>query len=90
MKFVCPCGAVVRDNTDYQEHKAYFIPDQLYEGAAERIEAGGEVWAEMRRVTRPMYQCSDCCRLFLSDDAGNLVSFKPDDSTRFGILKGKL
>ncbi|WP_221089965.1 hypothetical protein [Deinococcus aquaedulcis] len=31
MKFACPCGEVIRDQTDFLPHKAHLLPDQSLE-----------------------------------------------------------
>ena len=91
MKFECPCGAIIRDNTDYQKHKAYYIPDELYEGAVEKIEAGASPWVELRKVRRIMYQCSECCRLFFDKPGSKnlFISYKPEEETSFGLLSAE-
>lgn len=88
MKFSCTCGEVIRDNTDYQENKAYLIPDMSFESALEEIEAGKEPWDALRRVKRVVYQCHSCARLFINDHHGKLVCFSPEGGVVFGILKG--
>jgi hypothetical protein len=87
MKFACLCGSVIHDNTDYQEDKAYFIPDQSYERAVTLIRSERSAWEELRKVERTMYQCRSCARLWLEDHEKNLCCFTPEPSIQFGILK---
>jgi hypothetical protein len=89
MKFNCICGEVIRDNTDYQDNKAYLIPDETYESALEQIESGGSPWDAFRKVERVMYQCHSCARLFIDDHNGMLVCFAPEGDIKFGILRGE-
>jgi hypothetical protein len=88
MKFSCRCGEVIRDNTDYQDNKAYLIPDETYESALEQIESGKSPWDALRRVERVMYQCHSCARLFIDDHKREFVCFAPEGDVAFGILKG--
>ena len=87
MKFTCLCGTVIRDNTDYQEDKAYFIPDQSHERTVEAIDGGASPWNELRKVERVMYQCTSCARLWLENTDRKLCCFAPEPSTQFGILR---
>lgn len=88
MKFSCHCGEVIHDNTDYQSHKAYLIPDETYESALEKIESGESPWNALRKVKRAMYQCHACARLFIDDHQGELICFAPEGDVVFEILKG--
>lgn len=88
MKFTCRCGAVVYDISDYQDNKAYFIPDVLYEGALEAIRPGSSAWEQIAKVKRAMYQCSECARLYLTNHDGALSCFSPSEGEAFGILNG--
>lgn len=87
MKFSCACGAIIYDNTDYQEHKAYFMPDQSREVVLTEIEATKEPWIALPKYERTMYQCRQCSRIWLEDHEHNLVCFKPELESAFGILK---
>ena len=88
MKFGCTCGEVIWDNTDYQDNKAYLIPDETFESALEEIAAGKCPWDALHRVKRIIYQCHSCARLYIHDHSGKLVSFSPEGNVAFGILKG--
>ena len=87
MKFSCTCGEIVRDNTDYQDNKAYLIPDEKYEFALEQIESGESPWDALGKVERVMFQCHSCARIFIDDHEGQLVCFVPEGPHEFGILK---
>ncbi len=87
MKFSCVCGAIIYDNTDYQENKAYFMPDQSRETAFFEVEAMKEPWIVLPKYERTMYQCRGCARIWLEDHELNLVCFKPEPESVFGILK---
>lgn len=43
MKFMCPCGHIIRDQTDYLPYKAMFIPDEdeeaVFTDIIDRLEA---------------------------------------------------
>ena len=86
-KILCVCGASIHDNTDYQENKAYLVPDQSWESIHESIAAGVTSWEPLRGVKRLMYQCTECSRLHVEAPDGSYYSFAPDRETPFGILK---
>ena len=87
MKLKCKCGETIHDNTDYQDNKAYFIPDESWEVMLEKIDAGESAWDATRIAKRNIYQCYNCSRIYIENKDGNFTSFKPEEDTKFGILK---
>ena len=87
MKIGCLCGAVIHDNTDYQENKAHFVPDESWESMCESIEKGMSPWDASVKYQRMMYQCYECKRIYIGGNDGSITSFRPDEETEFGILK---
>lgn len=83
----CKCGKKIHDNTDYQENKAYIIPDQDMEGMLEELDGSGCPWEITRKYTRHIFQCHECGRIYIKNQNGEFESFKPDGEPGFGILK---
>jgi hypothetical protein len=92
MKMRCECGAIITDQTDDLPYKAYFIPDQDWNGFTETIDqivgavAAGNMTTHdaetaVRQVylakSRSMYQCSKCGRLLVIDVQGNANNYAP-------------
>jgi hypothetical protein len=86
----CPCGAPVLDKSDNLPHKAYYIPDQAWEGVIEKLEKAIEAVAMGNHGTeegkdlvhqalcegsRHMYQCRRCGRIFVADSKGQLHAY---------------
>ncbi|MBZ9714210.1 hypothetical protein [Deinococcus multiflagellatus] len=38
MKFACPCGEVIRDQTDFLPHKAHLLPDERLHAFLDSLE----------------------------------------------------
>jgi hypothetical protein len=87
MKLQCKCGETIHDNSDYQENKAYFVPDETWESMLEEIDSGSSPWDATRKVKRNIYQCYNCSRIYLETKSGHYSSFTPDKEVKFGILK---
>jgi len=78
MKFACTCGNTIRDQTDYLRYAGHLIADQDVFEAAEMSDRGlGDWWPSL---TRRMYQCESCGRLWIDDQSGKLKSFVPEQS----------
>ena len=76
MKFACACGSVIRDQTDYLPYKGYRISDQDIYDAADISDQGSADW--WPNLTRSMYQCHSCGRLWIDDHNDELKSFMPE------------
>jgi hypothetical protein len=76
MKFACSCGHVISDGTDYLRYKAYLISDQDIYDALEMSDRGSGDW--WPTLTRTMYDCEKCGRVWIYDHAGLLQSFLPE------------
>ncbi|WP_428390660.1 hypothetical protein [Lichenicoccus sp.] len=91
MHFLCPCGHVIRDQTDCLPYKARYVADQDYADldrmTAEQID--NAYWD----YHREMYQCQKCGRLFLEDQhSQQLLAFKPEDHDQvraLGSIRGR-
>ena len=90
MKINCECGWVISDIADFLPNKAHLIPDQdwftLWDSIEEAIENPGSTPKEradrcMRlrqiRLFRMAWQCPECGRLFVDDQAHELQLFVP-------------
>ena len=86
MKIQCQCGELIPDITDQQNNKAYFIPDELWEGVMESIYKNKSPWDATRESKRQMLQCYECSRIYIEGKDGEYISFKPEGNIDFGIL----
>jgi len=75
MKFLCHCGAVIRDQTDLLPYKAHLVPDQDWEEFCDSCESAGRI---DEPLVRRCYQCADCGRLYVEDASRELRSFVPE------------
>jgi hypothetical protein len=71
MKITCKCGHLITDATDRLSHKAHLIADEdkfdfLHDSSI------------FSRITRRMYQCDACGRLWIYDRRNSLKSFMPE------------
>ena len=76
MKFACACGNVIRDQTDYQPHKAHLISDQDLFDVLEISDARSREW--FPALTRALYECRQCGRIWLEADGNELIAFIPE------------
>ncbi len=76
MKFLCTCGHVIDDGTDYIPYKAHVISDQDIYEAAEVSARGSESWVVA--LTRRLYECIACGRLWLEGPGRELAGYKPE------------
>ena len=76
MKFACACGNVIRDQTDYQPHKAHLISDQDLFEALEISDTRSREW--FPSLTRALYECRRCGRLWLEANGDDLIAFIPE------------
>ena len=78
MKFSCPCGNIIVDNSDFHAFKASVIADQDREDfRAFCVEGDRHSYEAFAKYGRTLYQCDRCARLFLAIN-GDLISFKPE------------
>ncbi|TDD79637.1 hypothetical protein E1293_22755 [Actinomadura darangshiensis] len=73
MKIRCACGNLVRDQTDFIPYKARVIADQDWSDALDALDAD-QLWS----LSRTMWQCTECGRLFIEDHDDRLRVFAPD------------
>lgn len=82
MHFHCKCGHETRVTTDYLPYVAEFLAhqdvDDLSEGLQEAENDVGRI-LPYASLSRRMYQCVQCQRIFIENHAGGLVSFVPED-----------
>jgi hypothetical protein len=97
MKVICYCGLELIDSSDHHPHKAWMIPDQLWNGIFDGLdeevltllESGqireSDASMQARRLiydaARVLYQCSECGRLYVNDQHGKLHCFLPEDDS---------
>lgn len=93
MKIRCHCGNSIIDQTDNLPCKGRLIPDQEWfrifdaidVGVIDRMADGGldreEACMMVRRIisglSRPMWQCRQCGRIYIDDRNGNLQCYLP-------------
>jgi hypothetical protein len=82
VKISCPCGNVLRDQSDFIPYKAYFVADQDYIDLVEQIETGSDPYEIMRKLHREMFQCINCGRVCIEDpnDPREIQWFAPEDA----------
>lgn len=79
MKFACTCGHVILDGTDYIPYKAHVISDQDIFDAAEMSDRGSGDW--FPTLTRRLYECTACGRLWIEGPDGELAGYAPEART---------
>jgi hypothetical protein len=106
MKIGCYCGASIVDQTDYLSHKGRLIPDQEWFAVFDAIDAEiidalasgllpqSDAYRLARkiilRISRMVYQCRNCGRLFIDDLQRNLQSYVPaTEETSREILRSR-
>ncbi len=107
MKINCLCGGAIIDQSDYLPDKAHIIPDENYfpllESIDDAIEKSGPSAAEkeaaamhIRRligdISKRIYQCSDCGRIYIDGPARtwSIYQFNPaDDAIPRELLRSK-
>ncbi|MEK7953476.1 hypothetical protein [Luteolibacter soli] len=77
MKFACACGNLIPDQTDYLSYAAHLIADQdLYDATAMSERGSSDWWPSL---TRKLYQCDSCGRLWIEDRGRELRAFVPEE-----------
>ena len=103
MKFGCPCGTTIADQTDHLPYKASFVPDESMDDVYEAVEKAlvsdePEDVLERDRffdllgdpsVFIDAYQCPECGRLFISNKLNGFYVFLPDGHERRDVLRGR-
>lgn len=98
MKFLCECGYIIRDSTDYLSYKAHLISDQDYfdllDEVDHAIEGSGptpqdkehalmKVRSLFQRLTKTIYQCKSCGNVYFNEeDKWVRLEPQPDDNKR--------
>jgi len=90
MKIKCECGGVIVDQTDFLPYKAHMISDQdwfdFLDAVDYAIEKSGPTSKEKEsslmgirrlaiKLTRFIYQCASCGRLFIENENHELETF---------------
>lgn len=97
MKFLCSCGELIRDQSDYLSHKAGLVADEdifdlhdvIDEIVADSADDPDAVGRRTGGFWRALYQCPACGRLFVSGEDGELHEFIPaSSSTPRNLLAG--
>lgn len=86
MRFLCECGHLITDTSDFLPYKAYMISDVDWEDyweAHEREALGKPLgpYQEPMFYEQSFYQCEECGRLYFDDpdDPRRFISFTPED-----------
>jgi hypothetical protein len=103
MKFLCGCGKVISDQTDYLPHKAHFIGDEdwfaFLNAIDDAIEKSGpapddkqaavtSVRALVRKIAQTIYQCPSCGELSVSEGKAS-HEFRPvNPASPKNLLRG--
>ena len=94
----CHCGYIIHDSTDYISYKGSIIPDQDEIDYFDRIEEiiksdnpdKNSLMCDFlcEFVTKTIYQCTECGRLYIEDNINNnkLFCFKPENHSNTKIL----
>lgn len=103
MKILCECGGIIVDQTDYLPNKGYIISDQdwfdFMDAIDNAIEKSGPTQAEKERacmniqslairLTKTIYQCNECGRLYISNNDGELETYNnSEDKEEYNLLE---
>jgi len=100
MKFKCCCGSIICDNSDSLVHKAHLIPDKKWNSFWNDIDDAIEKSDPSQKAkeaacmrlrandyARIVYECINCCRIYINDTNGHLHSYLPEEA--LGQLKNK-
>jgi len=102
MKFRCPCGHQIYDGPDQNPNIGHLIPDQEWfrlldaiDAAIEGHHASGKdkeaacmsVRSLIGDVSRRIWQCSECGRLWINDRARQQQEFTPVAEAAKNILR---
>lgn len=86
MRFMCECGHLITDTTDFLPYKAYMISDidwEDYWEAHEREALGKPLgsYQDPMRYEQSFYQCEECGRLYFDDpdDPSRFIAFVPEN-----------
>ncbi len=97
-RFICYCGYVIRDTSDYLSYKGSIMPDQdeydYLDYVSEIIESKcpyrkklvDEFYFKIPDMTKTVYQCSQCGRLYIEDN-NELFCFRPENHNNKVVLK---
>ena len=104
MKYDCPCGHLIYDGPDENPDLAHLIPDQDWFRLLDAIDAAVEgshptakdrdaACMSVRRLigdlSRPVWQCPECGRLWIADLECRRQEFAPVSKDGKRILRGK-
>jgi len=78
MKIECKCGNYIVDQTDMLRNKAILIADQDWFDFLESVKETGHDDLEL---SRKLYECDECGRLYIYDQNGGLNCFLPEDES---------
>ena len=86
MWFTCRCGVNIHDMTDGLSNKGYLLADQDYNTPGEHPDDGAGPFAAAHRLSRSVYQCDDCGRLYIDDRERGLLAFAPEGGRHANAL----
>lgn len=94
----CHCGYVIHDSSDYLSYKGSIMSDQdepdyidsvaelIESDSPDRVELVDKFICNFCDMTKTIYQCSQCGRLYIEED-NKLFCFKPENHTNNNVLK---
>ena len=100
MKILCTCENIIIDQTDYLKNKGYLISDtkwfNLWDSIDEEIENSANSYGRgeesesiqlrMQNLFRTLWECSNCGKLFINGEDGNLILYTPDNENYNRVL----
>jgi hypothetical protein len=103
MKYSCPCGYLLYDGPDQNPNIAHLIPDQDWFRWLDAVDAAIErdhptakdkeaacmsLRTLLGEISRPMWQCPECGRLWILDPECRRQEFAPATEAARKILRG--
>ena len=83
----CSCGSQIKDITDAVQNKGHLTTDRTLFEISERQPEASLTAFEWRKVSRPIYECFECGRLWISDIKGqSFRTYVPEDSQGSGLM----
>lgn len=95
MKIACTCGNLIHDTTDALPHKAHLIPDRKWFGFWDAVDAAVEtapateataMGLRRARMALSVWECSNCGRLWVDREDGEVFAYSPDNGKPNGVL----
>lgn len=103
-EFQCSCGFAFLNSTDNRSYVAHFIADQdldafwaLIDAAieqsgpnvADKEQACMNLRSSLLNARQRVWQCGNCCRIYVTDASGKTHGFEPDSDASRDLLGGR-